>query len=215
MSAKIGFALIPDQETLKNIISTEDELSKKYHFTSKLGFDHNLPHVTIFQNTFDDKIPYETILNKVAVEFTRLNIGTIHFSDVIYEYGGWYFYLLQKTDKLQELHEYALYHTRDYIVDKPIYADESLPYWQQKGILDYGYRYAGEAYMPHVTLSRTAENKHNQAIIEDYKERLSAFPKEAQIQKLTAYKMGENGTHAETLGEVVLLPCRESDFVSY
>lgn len=215
MSIQIGFALIPEQKIIKNIVEAENDLQEKFAFTSTLGIAQNIPHITIFQNTFDDKIPYNTLLAKFAVEFTRLQIDKMRFEEIAYEYGGWYVQLLQRTDKLQELHEYALYHTKDYIAGKPDSADENLPYWQQKGLLEWGYRYAGEAYMPHITLARATENKRNDEIITAFEERLAKTPKETRIQKLTAYRMGENGTHAETLGEVILLPCNESTYVSY
>lgn len=215
MSVNIGFALIPDQATIEKIVDVEAKISEVYGFTSKLRIGHNLPHITIFQNTFDDKIPYVTLLNKTAVEFTRLNEGRVHFTDVIYEYGGWYFYLLQKTDRLQELHEYILYHSKDYIVDKPKTIDEALPYWQKKGLLDFGYRYSGEAYMPHITLAKTAESERNDAVIQGFSTELKDAVKEAEIQKITAYRIDENGSYVETLSEIVLLPCKQSRFVTY
>lgn len=214
MSTRIGFVLVPEQETLNKIIDAETRTQKMFPSIRKQDQD-TPPYITIFQNTFTDNIPYSTLLAKITIEFTRLQIDKLQFGDVICEPDGMYYKLLQKTDKLQELHEYAIYHTRKYITDIPSNADQNLPYWQKIGLLEYGYRYAGEAYMPHITIAKTPDSTRNDRIIESLKDSLEDLPKETEIQKIAACRIKEDGTYSETLSEIILLPCKNSLFVSY
>lgn len=214
VSTRIGFVLIPEQKTLEKIVDIETRTQKKFPSIQKQGQDSH-PYITIFQNTFMDNIPYSTLLAKIAIEFTRLQIDRLQFGDVIYEPDGMYYKLLQKTDKLQELHEYAIYHTKKYITDISSSTDQKLPYWQKIGLLEYGYRYAGEAYMPHITIAKTPESTRNDRIIESLKNSLKGLPKETEIQKIAACRIDKDGTYLETLSEIILLPCKDSLFVSY
>lgn len=204
---KIGFALITENPFLEHIVKTENELSLKHHFLSDLGIEHNLPHTTLFQENFRDDLLYEDALFWIARECKKLGIADLEFADVRYIPDGWYFWCCNKTDKLQILHDFVLSVISDYIIldpDRMEKCAKGLTEKQMHGLSKYGYIYSREAFFPHITLARTSEHKEDKQIIADFNDNLLSVGKTAKIQKLTVYKMGDNGVHEDTLAEVRL-----------
>lgn len=74
---------------------------------------------------------------------------------------------------------------------------------QLNGIRKYGYMYSEDAFLPHITIGRSIEDK-NDNYIELLNDKLCVLPKVVRIERITAYCMGENGMHTSTLFEVNL-----------
>lgn len=117
---------------------------------------------------------------------------------------GWYFYTCKKTTELQSLHNFTLELCKKDIVLEPDRMTRDivhLPKNQIEAIKKYGYRYSEDAFFPHITIGRSySENREE--IVSLLETKVANLPKNAKIERLTIYKMGMNGMHAETLAEV-------------
>ena len=130
----------------------------------------------------------------------------LHFQEVSYVPQGWYFYMCQKTEELQRIHCFTLGRCKEHIVLPPDRMERNVNHLtqdQKSGIEKYGYRYSAKAFSPHITLGRNNDEKKEEIIVMLQK-KLSSLPKDPLIERITAYRMGKDGMHAETLGEVFI-----------
>lgn len=203
---KIGFAIIAEQEFLEQIVSFETKFHDRAGFLNHLGTVHNLPHITLFQGEMKEAINYCNIADEIASEYVRRYANRrLIFTNIEYVPDGWYFLLCKKNAELLSLHYHLLKEVYPYIILPENRLDrrvEELTEEQYNAILQYNYRYAGEAYYPHITIGRSLQ-KDNLLLKEmnRAKEYLNLLPR---AERITVYKMGENGTHEDTLYEVKL-----------
>lgn len=203
----IGFALITNSPFFDKIIEMENKYHDTAGFHNTLGSENNLPHITIFQGTMSEYINYQKIANQLAIKYKSIcSENTLDFNDVVYVPEGWYFYECQTTEVLTQLHNCCLSLVKDYIVLNPNRLERNLSALtndQISGIRDYGYRYAGKAFYPHITIGRTSSKK-DEALLREFKSAFHSFTKTTSIRRITVYEMGPDGTHASTLYEVNL-----------
>lgn len=199
----IGFALIPDKPFSDELVKIENEVHEQCGFHHKLGTSFNIPHLTIFQGSFQNNVDCFQMLRYMTEYF--ISCDHLQFNEVAYQAGGWYFYACQKTDELVNLHDWALKECRDYLdlQDDRLKQDMAgFTSEQIAGIKEYGYRYAGKAFMPHVTLGRSNDISANSELISLLKQKLSKLPKDVPVYRMTCYKMGQDGQYAETLASI-------------
>jgi len=203
----IGFALITADPFFSKVIEIENEVHEICGFKDKLGREHNLPHTTLFQGAFADETDYQNIAKKIKYYMNEINSSwSLNFDCVQYVPEGWYFYNCIRTENIFLLHNYVIKQCEKDIVLKPERLDRELGKLtdsQKKGIINYGYRYAGEAFKPHITLGRRSEGFSEQTM-QILEGKFKDIPAEQQIDRITVYRMGPNGTHAETLFELYL-----------
>lgn len=202
---KTGFALICASPLFDDIIKIENEIHSRAGFFNSLGAKENMPHVTLFQGEMDGGLNLGEIAEKIASAARRLIPDKkICFTDVEYVRRGWYFLACEKTRELQKLHDIALGEVKPFIVldGRRAEAADGLPEIQRSAIINYGYRYAGEAFFPHITIGRAAERRED--ILCELSRAVQAIERRSAIERVTAYKMGENGVHESTLYEVYL-----------
>lgn len=205
---KIGFALVTEDSFLKDVVQIVNEKSAEFAFLNTLGVQNNLPHTTIFQGNFCDDFDYRQSADDIALSCLNLGIRELEFTNVGYESQGWYFWFCRKTDKLQFLHNKTLDDIKDAVLldpDRMKQCMDGIPPYQQGNICLYGYRYARSAFRPHITLGRTDGNTEHREIIASLENEMKYIPNKARIARVTVYRMGDNGTHAETLDEVHLI----------
>lgn len=203
---KIGFALICQSPFFEEVIKIENQIHQSAGFFDSLGANINLPHTTLFQGEMDDTIDYAEIAKKIALETKRLipNLK-ITFSKVVYVPEGWYFLECEKTEALQRLHNFTLKLVEPYIVlteGRLKRNTRNMPRNQIDALKNYGYRYAGSAFHPHITVGRATEK--NEDVILKLNNAFGALDKNTSIGRITVYKMGNNGTHESTLHEILL-----------
>lgn len=204
---KIGFALIPSPPFFHEIIRIENELHQTAGFLHRLGDVHNLPHLTLFQGTFSEDIDYRFIADQLASFYKEhFNPLVLRFQEVSYVPQGWYFYLCNPSKEVQGLHNIALKECRRHIIlEESRFSrnTSTLTPAEYAGIRDYGYRYAGEAFLPHITLGRT--NGHEDpSILTAFHNKLQELPAETSTSILTVYEMGPDGLHSNTLYAIPL-----------
>lgn len=204
---KIGFALITASPYFDNIVEIENKLHESSGFHNKLEKKNNIPHTTIFQGSFADDTDYIQIANELANYYKNICADkTLHFEKVVYVPSGWYFYICKITPELQALHCLTLEKCKEHIILEPdrLSRDMSgLTPEQYAGIRDYGYRYSEKAFYPHITLGRTSLDIEPH-ILENFQNELQVLPSDIPVERLTVYRMGPDGMHAETLYECQL-----------
>ena len=201
---KIGFAIITEDSFVSQIVALEHEFHEKACFYDTLGVKNNIPHTTIFQGEMKNNINYLEIADFIANEYNKIiRSKHIHFTDVEYVSHGWYFLMCEKTKELSALHNLVLDKVSPFIIlpkDRLNRITENMPEVQRNAIRDYNYRYAGDAFCPHITIGRSS--KQNNIVLSKLNEAIKRLDLSPHVDKITVYKMGANGTHENTLYEV-------------
>ena len=206
MSMRIGFAIIVEKNFIDQIVALEHEFHESANFYDFLGTKYNLPHTTLFQGEMRDEIDYQGIANDIVRKYIELSTNlTLHFTRIKYVPKGWYFLLCQKSKELLTLHDFVLKKVEPYIIlpeDRLKRDYNDLSKAQREAILNFNYRYAGEAYYPHITIGRSEDK--NDLILHKMNTSVSALNLSPSVDRITVYSMGRNGTHQNTLYEVKL-----------
>ena len=119
---------------------------------------------------------------------------------------GWYFYEVKNEKWLNDLHLNLLELIKNDIKLINIHKrlkDGKMSKIQAESIKKYNYRYAGDAYLPHLTLGRY-DNGYNFNLMLYLDNNLTKSIKEVSVSKITAYEVGPNGSHKKTLYEIEL-----------
>lgn len=203
----IGFALVTGNPFFEGIVDLENEIHVTCGFHNRLERKNNIPHTTIFQGSFEDNTDYSAILRDIREYYVSNSTDLkLHFQGVQYVPQGWYFYMCQKTEELKRLHCFTLGRCKEYIALSPGRMNRNMYYLtkdQISGIENYGYRYSANAYAPHITMGRNdGEMKEDQVAMLNKK--LSSLLADPVVERITVYRMGEDGMHAETLDEALI-----------
>jgi len=153
-----GFALLPNVETQKDIISFRKRFSDIFE-GPMLSLSENLPHISILQCPFSENIPIKNIIENANSHF-QLPI-TLMWENLIYQPVGWVFANVQKNPILFSLQSYLLKQSGKFINRSSIDTDKSIKGYTKEetdNYFQYGYRYIGEAYKPHITIGRIDES---------------------------------------------------------
>jgi 2'-5' RNA ligase len=206
---KVGFALVPCVRDIELLIELQQQITSQYDLRPILSDSVNLPHLTIFQGTFESSLPYKDLLLRLREQAIGLRVSwQLSCGQVVHQPVGWYFLLVQAACELLALHAQLLDWCKPYIVlgdpKDPGYLS-AMSAGEQKSFLTYGYRYAAECYMPHVTLGRLQSSSVDKVlnVANGYRNSLSNLTA-INFDRLTVYTMGENGSHSETLASVVI-----------
>ncbi len=205
----IGFALIFDDDMTRFIVETENAMHDEMGFFDRLGAETNLPHLTLFQGSFTDDTPIRTLTETVAERLSLSDSGGIvELTDVTYKPDGWWFWLARRETWLIRLHEFTLGLSFEYLdpcalrehgegKDAPPMPGRNpvVERAERRGSETYGYRYAADAHLPHVTIGRNGGWDYRT----QKRLRKALGRKKAEVRAVTCYRMGSNGTHAETL----------------
>lgn len=203
----IGFALVTSSPFFDELVNIENEIHDSCGFHNRLETINNIPHTTLFQGSFKDDTDFVSILKSIRDYFLMHSSECkLHFQEAVYVPHGWYFYTCKITEELQDLHMHTLELCKNHIILSPDRMNRNLSGLtedQIKGIDNYGYRYSEKAFFPHITIGRNDEEK-NDEILELLNEKLSRLSKNVEIERMTVYRMGKDGMHAETLAEIML-----------
>lgn len=149
MSIFSGFALLPDWESTKAIIEFQESLRDVAG--PKLGHYENQPHVSLFQGMYSDDFDPAPILDWAGL-FLRDGLAA-NYKDFSLEPGGWAFANLTPFEQLTSLHYLIAGASAQAMIAPPKTAGMEL--WkpqEQDAFENHGYRYALNAYQPHVTV---------------------------------------------------------------
>lgn len=149
MSIFSGFALLPDWNSTKAIMEFQESLGDVSG--PKLGHYENQPHVSLFQGMYSDAFDPAPVLDWAGL---FLGGGLVaNYKDFSLEPGGWAFANLTPFEQLTSLH-YLIAGASAHAMTAPP-KTVGMEFWKLKerdAFENHGYRYALNAYQPHVTV---------------------------------------------------------------
>lgn len=205
MTRWLGVALLPRADHMRSAIKMQKHVRGDHVLQPPLTMDGNLPHVTVFQGPFVDALDPHRELERISGSVSLPTEVRLGFTGIVYQPTGWVFLSLERPpllDKLQDavLAVLARHLDRDAFdtsKDTSKFTED-----ERASYAEYGYRYTGDAYSPHITLGR-AEEQVARELVRSAADH-SSVPGEWVFDRLSFYVMGEHGAHAETLTERAL-----------
>ncbi|MFE1765749.1 2'-5' RNA ligase family protein [Streptomyces angustmyceticus] len=205
MTSWLGVALLPSADHMLSAVQLQEKIGGEHRLHPTLTVDGNLPHVTVFQGPFTDSLDPEAELGKIGGS-TRLpkeiRLATV---GVVYQPTGWVFLSLENPPLLHRLQQATLEALESHLDREAFDTAKDTSHFSQSeraSFAQYGYRYTGDAYAPHITLGR-AEERIAQNVVRAAPER-THVPAQWAFDRLSFYVMGEHGAHAQTLAERAL-----------
>lgn len=206
MTSKIdlGIALIFNHKLNARIIAKQSIILQNFSLKPVLSSYNFLPHITLLQInqvSIENLSKMSDILRELVVHQSSF---PIKMESIVYKPEGWYFWQALKNDILQNLHFKILNSFKNYI--PPSYETNiNLNYYSQaerESYLNFGYRYAAEAFYPHITIGFLDLGYSDKLL----KASRSIFSNEIIYPShLTLYKQGINGAHEKTLARYTLI----------
>lgn len=205
MTSWLGVALLPSADHMLSAIQLQEEIGGEHRLHPTLAADGNLPHVTVFQGPFTASLDPEKELGKISGSTTLPKVIRLATVGVVYQPTGWVFLSLEKPPLLHGLQQTVLKALESHLDREAFDTAKDTTHFSESeraGFVQYGYRYTGDAYAPHITLGR-AEERIAQNVVRTAPER-AAVPAHWVFDRLSFYVMGEHGAHAQTLAERAL-----------
>jgi 2'-5' RNA ligase len=204
----IGFAFIPEKTFLKKLVEYQNKITGEYNLKPVLSLENNLPHITIIQGSFVEDFDYKYYLELLFNLFRESkNDSNLKFDRVQYEDIGWYFLMIQNPEFIKNIHNEFFENVKFHMCNKLNTPENTINYLnetQKQYYLNYSYRYLLDQYIPHVTLFRDESLNREGFLNKLNTEMKFIFDEITKVERLTVYKMGENGSHSETLLEKYL-----------
>ncbi|MFG2560299.1 2'-5' RNA ligase family protein [Streptomyces sp. NPDC048496] len=207
MTRWLGVALLPSAEHTRSAIQLQTDVGEEHRLQPPLSPDGNLPHVTVFQGPFLDSLTPERELAAIADSMSLPEEIRLASTGIVYQPTGWVFLSLERPRLLSELQAAVLSVLAPHLDRAAFDTSKDTSRFspdERASFAEYGYRYTGDAYAPHITLGR-AEEDIALKLVGSAPERTSV-QKEWTFDRLTFYVMGEHGAHAEKLVERALDP---------
>lgn len=193
---KYGLALIPDEFFIDICIKYQNNLREFFpNLHPILGKENNLPHITIFQGTWNNP-DYLGLIDKLVKEVPLIvKISNFKLLD-----NRWLFLNIKDEDKiLQQIHEKTYLEIKEHI-DLTVNSHKDTSYYSEKEKLyfrRYGYRFSYDLYIPHFTLGKIDN------ITKKQKELVLSFTNEfirnnniseVKINRICYHQLGEAGS---------------------
>lgn len=192
-----GIALLPDEETSQKIIEFRN--SRQDISGPKLGLDTNLPHLSLFQGMYPEDIDPTIVFSQIKRKAQTWD--SVKFSKLSWEHGDWVFANVEIEKDILHMHDSALRFSSP-VMSAPIVAS-GIAKWrqvEQDAFYKFGYRYAGKAYQPHITLG--SGEFITEAMDEEFQALFSG--NRVSFEKAVFYSAGERGVLAEVIHSIDL-----------
>jgi 2'-5' RNA ligase len=200
-----GIALIPDQTGLRELVRLQHATRAIEPLQPILSEAEYLPHITLLQGNSMLPLGSVDLLETLATTISTMRLQ-LFVAAVSYVQRGWYFLDIEPIQQLRHLHDIAFRACKDCLIPPSITESTAVDGYTSShmdNFLKFGYRYIGDDYRPHVTIGRT-EDKHISRNDVELRAALSAVVERLHfsISSISAYRMGVNGGHLETLAGV-------------
>ncbi len=200
-----GVALLPERAVAERLVDFQRRHRNRISGPI-LGIERNLPHVSILQCPFEKNSLTQLRLAQIYNAWRRWVDEvppTARFTQAFYQPEGWLFAGANLMDWGAKLQEESLRIMAPHINSAAITSKE--PYrgyskLERESYVKYGYRYVGQAFLPHVTLGRV-----NRESFPGLKPNLrSEFAKEFQGEEfrfgeIVFYEAGDFGSLASVI----------------
>lgn len=181
--------ILPDEKLSEQAILASQRLAS-LGGTYTLEFDRFFPHISLFMLQLKDKDIDTAIslLNGIANKLDSLNLKSSKFTQSYTYFDVGYERNIQ-IDSLQQQVIAKLNPIRDGVHDKYKVRMLEATGLELENFQNYGYKYIGELFRPHITLTRFNET---QASAESLLPELKTF--DGSFTKLGLFEVGDNGT---------------------
>lgn len=205
MTELYGLALLPEIETAQKIIEFQND-NLDFFKEPKLSPAEFLPHVSVLQSPFHVKRLTDDVLKTFADKWKTYQNKELKFGDLYQQPVGWYFLGINCPIWLRDFQLYCLSKLISAIdrekLGKNAHFEKYSPL-EQTNFLNFGYRYIGEAFRPHITLGRNLQGKTIPVEIQEEANKLFTG-QPVKFDTLAFYQAGPNGALDEILDEVKL-----------
>ena len=191
---RVDIALQPTKAAQEYAIRLSKEISQKTDTYFTLDNKNFYPHATLYATEYPDK-NIEKIL-RITQEIASETKTFIITLESLKSHQGYIDFQLVKTEECMDLHEKIVTQLNpfreNHLRDKYTQREELVKYTQeqQKYIKKYGYAEVFTTFRPHITLSRTKDEKIADEIIKQ----LKFIHLQFSFTTIAAYTMGDHGT---------------------
>ena len=208
MTYWLGMALVPRADYIDAAIALQRRVGAGACLEPALSADGNLPHVTVYQGPLHDSVDLEKILVSLKAELGLASAISAAATEILYLPTGWIFLEVERAAVLEKLQVAALAAIEGGIDRAAIensteaagYAGAHLENFRR-----YGYRFVGEAFLPHITLGRLdGDSGEEMAALASSPVALEPGENDWVFDRLTFYEIGDHGAHAAKLAQVRL-----------
>ncbi len=204
---RVGIALIPDAAFLEVPIGLRARMSDSDVFGPALGRESNLPHVSLLQADFRPGYDPTVILGEVDRFMAHdASVDELQFEEVVHHSPDWLFWLCRRDSWLVDLQGSVISACEAEIDTTLIDRSRARPELsddERRAFMRYGFRFVGDAFLPHVTLGRVATGAAEHVVREANALRRSVVS-HSRVDYVTTYEVGEDGAHARTIASVSL-----------
>ncbi|MGW6634683.1 2'-5' RNA ligase family protein [Streptomyces cyaneofuscatus] len=203
MTRWLGVALLPRADHTRVAIRLQQSLGGGRPLQPPLSEDGNLPHLTVFQGPFEDRLDPDRELVRIKAALSLPDQLSLASAGIVHQPTGWLFMSVERPALLAKLQEVVLDGLAPRLDRQAFDTSKDVSRFtepERASFARYGYRYTGEAYAPHITLGRTDEATALE-LVRTAPER-TRVPAEWIFDRLSFYVMGEHGAHAEKLAEL-------------
>jgi hypothetical protein len=201
-----GFALLPSSDAREELRRFQEWACRDFPLVPKFGSESVLPHVTLFQGTMLRLLSVRDVLSDLRLALkTSPSPPVLRFDGVVYQPIGWLFLKVVPDPWIRDAQAHVVEGIASSIVVEAAGKDTSkYSAEERESFVQYGYRYVGSAFLPHITLGRGEATKIQQAesIIGEQWARIG--PKQCEVSSVTFYRMGAEGSHEETVVEQMI-----------
>jgi 2'-5' RNA ligase len=201
---RAGLALVPNEQFRKKFIALQERCRSQVILVPRLGEDENLPHLTLFQGWFAADTPFESLIENLQKTLWQAGfLPKLKLIDIRFYEPGWYFLLVEKEQWLAELQRQSLKVLLEQAQAAPPGQEKITERYtplELENYRKYGYRFIGDAFLPHITLGHTKSGREAgfDALLPDLWDR-SGINSEQGIESIAIYAVGEHGAYRTSL----------------
>lgn len=208
MTYWLGMALVPRADYIDAAVALQRRVGAGEQLVPELSAAGNLPHVTVYQGPLQDSVDLEEILAALKGDLGLTSPITVSATEILYLPTGWIFLGLERAAVLEKLQVAALAALEGGIDRAAIENSteaEGYAGAARENFYRYGYRFVGEAFLPHITLGRLeGESFAAMEAMASSPVGLEADENDWVFDRMTFYEIGDHGAHAVKLAEVRL-----------
>lgn len=199
-----GVAIIPEAADARCLVTFRETHSRSIGGPA-IGIRTHPPHVSVMQCPVRAGVPHHAVLRGIRNALPADIDGRLVMTDLSYQPVGWLFVNLALAPWLRRLHDTTVDLIAPYVDLTAIVRDrdfEGYTAQERRSYLTYGYRYAGPAFKPHITLGRVEPDEANalDKLRDDFREQVGKWT--ASPKSLIFYEAGAFGVVERTVAAI-------------
>lgn len=155
-----AIALEPSAQDVRACIALQAGCALEWH--PRLDADRVRPHVSLFHNTFPDRDAVVAACDRLVREHRRDLAAPLELGPLLVREPGWLWIEVTATDALRRAHEATLEASLPLLGAErsaPSAPPAAMRPEERASWVRYGYRFAGDAFRPHVTVANLARHR--------------------------------------------------------